>query len=87
MLVTDSYSLCRTVNMSDETKDELLTENSVIKLLGLNRITLNRLRAKGRIGFYRIGRTIRYSPEHVQEFLEQHERPARKPRPIRAVSR
>jgi excisionase family DNA binding protein len=64
----------RSAKLADEAKDRLLTDKDVCALTGLDRVTLYRLRNASRIGFYKFGKVIRYSPEHVREFLEQHER-------------
>ena len=66
--------LSRELALADEIRDRLLTDKDVCALTGLDRVTLYRLRNASRIGFYKFGKVIRYSPEHVREFLEQHER-------------
>lgn len=64
----------RSPKLGDEIGDRLLTDRDVCTLTGLDRVTLYRLRNANRIGFYKFGKVIRYSPEHVREFLERHER-------------
>lgn len=64
----------RSSKFVDEIRDRLLTDRDVCALTGLDRVTLYRLRNANRIGFYKFGKVIRYSPEHVREFLERHER-------------
>jgi excisionase family DNA binding protein len=67
----------RAANISigpSEVSDRLLTDRDVCALTSLDRVTLYRLRNAGKIGFYKFGKVIRYSPEHIREFLEQHER-------------
>jgi excisionase family DNA binding protein len=64
-----------------EVSDRLLTDRDVCALTGLDRVTLYRLRNAGKIGFYKFGKVIRYSPEHIREFLEQHERQPKSRRP------
>lgn len=64
----------RSAKLADEIRDRLLTDKDVCALTGLDRVTLYRLRNANRIGFYKFGKVIRYSPEHVREFLERHER-------------
>jgi len=64
----------RSSKLADEMQDRLLTDKDVCALTGLDRVTLYRLRNANRIGFYKFGKVIRYSPEHVREFLERHER-------------
>lgn len=68
-----------------EVSDRLLNDRDVCALTGLDRVTLYRLRNAGKIGFYKLGKVIRYSPQHVREFLEQHERhpKSRRPRVLR----
>ncbi len=59
---------------------KLLKEDEVIELTGLSRMTLFRLRKKQQIGFYLLadGRTIRYSPEHVEKYLKSREQLCRR---------
>jgi excisionase family DNA binding protein len=57
-----------------EVSERLLTDRDVCSITGLDRVTLYRLRNANKIGFYKLGKIIRYSWEHVREFLEQHER-------------
>jgi excisionase family DNA binding protein len=64
----------RSPKFADEVRDRLLTDKDVCALTGLDRVTLYRLRNASRIGFYKFGKVIRYSTEHVREFLEQYER-------------
>lgn len=64
----------RSPKLADEIRDRLLTDRDVCALTGLDRVTLYRLRNANRIGFYKFGKVIRYSPDHVREFLERHER-------------
>lgn len=60
-----------------ELDEGLLTDKEVSALTGLDRVTLYRLRNARKIGFYKFGKVIRYSREHIQEFLELHERSRR----------
>lgn len=56
------------------------SESEVInqKLLpAKNRITLNRWRKKGLIGFLRIGGKVYYTQTQIENFLARCERPAR----------
>lgn len=62
---------------ADEMSDRLLTDRDVCALTGLDRVTLYRLRTAGKIGFYKLGKVIRYSTEHIRAFLAQHERQPR----------
>ena len=70
----------KTPSEPSEVSDRLLTDREVCALTGFDRVTLYRLRNAGKIGFYKFGKVIRYSTEHIREFLEQHER---QPRPRR----
>ena len=66
-----------------ETKNYLLNEAQVARLLGIDRSTLCRLRQKGAIGYYRIGGTtggrVLFDERQVNAFLERSEhKPARR---------
>lgn len=50
------------------------TEVEAVRMLGISRSTLHRARARREIGFYRIGRTVRYSLEHLRAYLARTER-------------
>jgi excisionase family DNA binding protein len=50
------------------------TEVEAASQLGISRITLLRARQAGRVNFCRIGRVIRYKPEHLEAFLKACER-------------
>jgi excisionase family DNA binding protein len=65
---------------SSDVSDRLLTDRDVCALTGFDRVTLYRLRNAGKIGFYKFGKVIRYSPDHIREFLQQYER---QPKPRR----
>lgn len=54
-----------------------LTDREVQQLTGLHRDTLLEARRDGRLGHYKIGSRVLYSPEHVAAFLALYERPAR----------
>ena len=47
----------------------LLSEPEAAKHCGISRITLLRARKAGKIGYYRIGTRVLFSPAHIQEFL------------------
>jgi excisionase family DNA binding protein len=50
--------------------DPTLSESELCKRLSMSRSTLGRLRRAGLIGHFKIGtRTIRYSEQHVQNFM------------------
>jgi hypothetical protein len=44
--------------------------------LGLHPITLARARAKGELGFIRLGDRVLYGDEHITAWLQRNERPA-----------
>lgn len=50
-----------------------LSAREVCQLIGVSRPTLSRLCAAGKIGFYRVGVRLLFSPEHVKAFLESCE--------------
>ncbi len=52
----------------------LLSESEAASLLRMHRITLLRLRQRGKINHYRVGGRIRYTTEHLQDFLERSQR-------------
>lgn len=63
-----------TTPTGSEVSERLLTDRDVCSITGLDRVTLYRLRNANKIGFYKFGKVIRYSAEHIREFLERHER-------------
>lgn len=75
---TTQISAASSSSRVNEINDRLLTDRDVCSITGLDRVTLYRLRNAGKIGFYKFGRVIRYSAEHIREFLKRHER---QPRP------
>lgn len=56
-----------------EIEDVFLTRDEAARLLGVAPLTLSRMVAARRIGAYRIARRVRFSREHVREFLDRHE--------------
>ena len=46
--------------------------------LGVHRITLLRARKSGALGFVRIGDRVFFAAEHIVQWLEANERPAKK---------
>ena len=57
--------------------ERLYSEREAAERLGVSRITLLRMRAAKRIGFYRIGTRVLFSEErHLRPFLESVERKA-----------
>lgn len=60
-----------------DANERLLTDKDVSTLTGLDRVTLYWLRNSRKIGFYKFGKVIRYSQEHIRRFLEQHEKQPR----------
>ncbi|MDQ3011944.1 MAG: helix-turn-helix domain-containing protein [Acidobacteriota bacterium] len=51
-----------------------MSEEEVIERLGISRITAWRLRRDGKLSYYRVGRSIRYSEQHVADFLASCEK-------------
>ena len=59
--------------MSDEAKPplpKLYTEEDVLKMTGLGRVTLWRLRKAGKLPYRKIGVRIRYGQDDIDAFLE-----------------
>ena len=50
---------------------ELYTEAVAASYLGIAEITLRRIRTRNLIGHIRIGKAIRYTENHLLEYLEQ----------------
>lgn len=50
---------------------ELYTEAIAASYLGIAEITLRRIRTRNLIGYIRIGKAIRYTENHLLEYLEQ----------------
>jgi excisionase family DNA binding protein len=61
-------------NMSAEV--ETLTESAAARMLGVSKITLQRLRNRGEISHFRIGARVLYSPKHIQDYLSSVEQKA-----------
>lgn len=60
--------------MSERSGVRLLSQHEVCELLSVSLKTLQLLRSKRKIGFVRLGhRSIRYRPEHVEDFLRRRE--------------
>jgi excisionase family DNA binding protein len=53
---------------------ETLTETTAAQVLGVAKITLQRLRKRGEISHFRIGARVLYSTEHLKDFLNRVER-------------
>lgn len=53
-----------------EIESRLLTRQDVAKLANVSRQTIDRAVRSGRLHCFRIGRTIRFSAKHVQEWLD-----------------
>jgi excisionase family DNA binding protein len=56
------------------TEAETLTESEAARMLGVSKITLQRLRNRGEISHFRIGARVLYSPEHLKDYLADVER-------------
>ncbi len=50
-----------------------MTESEFAKAVGVSRVTLWRMRKKGELPHYRLGKRILYGQQHVTEFLKLHE--------------
>jgi excisionase family DNA binding protein len=53
---------------------ETLTEVEAARMLGISKITLQRLRHRGEISHFRIGARVLYSPQHLKDYLTGVER-------------
>jgi predicted DNA-binding transcriptional regulator AlpA len=62
---------------NDAVSGPLLTDRQVSAITGLDRVTLYRLRNSRQIGFYKFGKVIRYSEDHIRDFLQKHEKNVR----------
>jgi len=52
---------------------ETMTEAEFAMAVGVSRVTLWRLRQRGQLPHYKLGRRILYGQRHVEEFLKAHE--------------
>jgi excisionase family DNA binding protein len=52
---------------------ETMTEAEFAKAVGVSRVTLWRMRQRGELPHYKLGRRILYGQRHVEEFLKAHE--------------
>lgn len=50
------------------------SEEDMTQRLGISRVTAWRLRRDGKLAYYRVGRSIRYSEQHIAEYLASCER-------------
>jgi excisionase family DNA binding protein len=50
-----------------------MTETEFAKAVGVSRVTLWRMRSKGQLPHYRLGKRVLYGQQHVQQFLKEHE--------------
>lgn len=72
----------------EESKDEkLLTGEDVMRLLGVSRRTLQRMRDRRVISFTYSGRSCRYHPEDIRRYLEERRIDAEKGNYIPLLSR
>ena len=51
-----------------------MTEGEFAKAVGLCRVTIWRLRQKGLVPHYKIGRRILFRKEHIEQFLKTYEK-------------
>ncbi|HEV8232729.1 MAG TPA: helix-turn-helix domain-containing protein [Thermoanaerobaculia bacterium] len=65
--------------------EDLLTVSDVAGWLRLKPAAVRALARRSEIGFYRVGRAIRFQPGDVKAFLERQRRPARGERALRAA--
>jgi DNA-binding transcriptional MerR regulator len=56
------------------TEVETLNESAAARMLGVSKVTLQRLRKRKLISHFRIGARVLYSPEHIRDFLKLIER-------------
>jgi excisionase family DNA binding protein len=63
----------------------LLTVSEVANQLRLKPASVRALTRRGEIGFYRVGRCIRFRSEDVEAYLERQWRPARGRRAVLAA--
>ena len=59
----------------------LLTESDAAAYLGLKPDTLARIRRRGDIGHVLVGRRVRYTEQHILDYLNQQTKPCRPPAP------
>lgn len=50
-----------------------MTEAEFAKAVGVSRVTLWRMRKRGELPHYRLGKRILYGQEHIRQFLKLHE--------------
>lgn len=53
---------------------EIWTEAEFVKLTGISRQTLRKLRNSGQLGFFRIGDSVHYARKHLDELIRRNER-------------
>lgn len=58
--------------MSTTIPERLYSYPEAAKRLGLSQATLRRWVSEGRIGFYKLGRVVRFSERHLSAVLEEH---------------
>lgn len=55
---------------------ELLTEKQLCDQLGISQATVYRERIKGRLGYYRVAGKVKFSAQHIEDYLALCERAA-----------
>lgn len=61
--------------MTESTLDKLtFTEAEFCRIVGISRTTAWNLRCRGKLPFCRVGSKILYTPKHIEQFLDNHER-------------
>jgi excisionase family DNA binding protein len=73
-LVATSYgALLIEGEESMDKERETMTEADFAKAVGVSRVTLWRMRQRGQLPHYKLGRRILYGQRHVEEFSRAHE--------------
>jgi excisionase family DNA binding protein len=54
-------------------RKETMTEGEFARAVGVSRVTLWRMRQRGQLPHYKLGRRVLYGRKHVDEFLTMHE--------------
>ena len=64
----------RKVKMTEEARDKLYTNRDLMNILGVSRITLWRYRTSGLLSHIRLEKEVRYTRQHLSDFLAARER-------------
>jgi excisionase family DNA binding protein len=73
--------------MKIDSLPRLLTQAETADYLGVTQLTVSRWRKAGKIGFYMVGKSPRFSEAHIAEYLGAQTVPAAtaEPRPVRKL--